>query len=123
MPDVRPEVLEKMTLNQRWQARMIQAWSELKPERHTDARFYTDYAVIEETPTGDGRVTRERRHDLGKIQVWAPGKPSIKQFEAGAVTEIYNGEPWYGFVAVVKKSTNYADHLKAIRALLSKFKG
>lgn len=125
MPDIHPEVALKLTIPKRWQTRMNQAWHDLKAERPEDARFYTDRAPMQEVPDEskppivlpNGKtaqpVRRERKAGIGTIQVWRPGKA-----KKGALSEVYNGEEWYGVKADVPLGTDYEGCLKAIRELL-----
>lgn len=146
MPDLKPEVLLKMHPSKRWAARMNQAWHEcrsLSPEkiaklnaevyvapkvvRPEDARFYTDYAPIQEVPDPskppiklpNGKtvqpVRRERKAGVGTIQVWRPGKAP-----KGALSESYNGEDWYGYAADVPLNADWDACVKAVHALIAK---
>lgn len=141
MPDLEPKALLSMTPNRRWASRMNQAWTDCRGSRPSDAKFYTDYAPREEVPDTDREpveiragydkegkqitksvqpVKRVELHGKGRIQVWRPG--DAPKSAKGAMTEIYDGEPWYGFSALIDKSTNYEDCLQAVVELLSKFK-
>lgn len=123
MPDIDEKALLKMTPNKRWAARMNHAWHELKDKRPEDARFYTDYAPMQEVenPAKPGTVIRQRLHGCGRIQVWRPGTPPKKS--KGAMLETYDGKPWHGFAEVVKQSTSYDECKASVIRLLSKFKG
>lgn len=132
MPDLTPEALMKLKPSKRWTARMNHAWTECRPDRPEDARFYTKHTLVTEgsddaaAPINAGTeakpkwvqpVIRHTDNSKGVIQIWRPGKGP-----KGALHEVYNGEEWYGYKAVVEKSTDYEKCLKAVKDLLSKFK-
>jgi hypothetical protein len=123
MPDLNENALLKMTPNRRWAARMNHAWHECKSERPADARFYTDYMPVLETPDPDrpGLVKRETRPAFGRIQVWRPGRPTA--IAKGMSTETSDGQDWHGFSEVLKKSTDYEECKAAVVALFGRFKG
>lgn len=118
MPDLNENVLLNMTPNQRWAARMNQAWSEVY---EPGMQFYTDYAPKVETPDPErlGRVKREVLHGYGRIQIWAKGRPTAKQ---DSLSEVYDGVEWYGFAELVEKSKDYKAIKAAVVALLKKVK-
>lgn len=125
MPDIHPEAALKLTIPKRWQTRMNQAWHDLKAERPEDARFYTDRAPMQEVPDetkppivlASGKTVQpvkiERKAGVGTIQVWRPGKG-----KKGALTEVYNGEEWYGVKVDVPLNADYDACVKAIKGLL-----
>lgn len=133
MPDLTPEALMKMKPSKRWTARMSHAWTECRPLRQPGMEFFTKHTLIVEEPDKTAApinvgtelepkmvqpVVRCTDNSKGVIQVWVRGKGP-----KDALHQVYDGEDWYGYKAVVEKSTDYAKCLKAVKDLLSKFKG
>lgn len=119
MPDLTPEALMKLKPNKRWTARMNHAWTECRGIRHEEMRFFTKHTLNVEEPDENATPINVGTEDKPKMV-----KPVIRSTDnSKGVIWAWRLDTGEEHKMVVEKSTDYAKCLKAVKDLLSKFKG